>query len=755
MMLGRKSLQRLHAALVFCLSIMIITLTVFPSSAVAQTINDKVDDTEGDLTGSHIDNKPSFDDGRDTDGVVKGDETALSQPLTLALAGSIQFGSMPVESSVTPMAGLSQVSDEAGLIAAIAYSGNTDSAATIVLAGDIETSQSIGVPAGSTVLLMGSHKIVRANDGPVLSVANNASLTIDGVAITHSPGAYGTGIQVLGMLNMQSGSITANHNNTELPNSGIACGVVITETGVFTMTGGTITNNSGSYGGGVNNSGTFNLCGGSITMNQANRIGFGGSTGGAGGGVYSSGSLNMSAGSISNNQSNRYGGGVYNELLGIWLDGASMPYSNVFTMTGGEITQNEAKGSGGGVFNGGGFVFKGGAVNANRTLESGGAVMNLGMLSLEGGIVSGNSADQGGGVFNSQAFRMASGRVIDNTAVTNGGGLFDSSTSTLVSGGDFSGNTAENGGAIYMYPGSALTLTGGGFASNMAVVSGGGIWVEPDQLDRLSIGAGAMFSNNKASVPFDRKAADDATYARQIHCVAWTSPLAQGYNNYDIGYEGVGVIRTVNVFESHGVVSGAGSYGFGSKVSIDAGSNAGHVFIGWIVTVGNVMLADAASAKTSFVMPASDIAFEAQWRKADATFEPEIPGPTDPVVPDLNDPPKQDVPDPTSPVAPDPSEPPLDTAPSPSDPQPPQQPPSDPPGLQDPIQPPGTAYAPEQPQPLVQLSATGDDLGRLLFVLAGALAILGASFGGAALTIDLRRRRQTALAATFNLTGSH
>jgi hypothetical protein len=69
------------------------------------------------------------------------------------------------------------------------------------------------------------------------------------------------------------------------------------------MSGGTVSGNGASNGGGVYvNSGTFTMSGGTVSGNGA---------GNQGGGVYVNGTFNMLGGSITNNTAASWGGGVY------------------------------------------------------------------------------------------------------------------------------------------------------------------------------------------------------------------------------------------------------------------------------------------------------------------------------------------------------------------------------------------------------------------------------------------------------------
>jgi uncharacterized repeat protein (TIGR02543 family) len=405
----------------------------------------------------------------------------------------------------------------------------------------------------------------------------------------------------------------------------------------FVMSGGAIFGNSANFGGGVYNEGTFDMTGGSIFGNVAEYTGHG-SDAGMGGGVLNGGTFNMTAGRIYDNYSNREGGGVHNVIIaGLAGNGSG---SNVFTLSGGEISDNDAALQGGGVYNGGTFNMLGGKVTDNGA-RLGGGVFNFGVFSLEGGTASHNEAEEGGGVWNANTLVMSGGAISDNTADALGGGVVNRGIFTLsggtiannevltggsgggiwsnigvgfdISGGDISHNKADNGGGIYLDNNGAATISGANISGNTATSDGGGIWVDQTRLDKVNIAFDVVFSSNSARMPYDRKPADDSTYVSQIQGTSWTSPLAQGYNNYDIGYAGMTINRVVSITGGHSASPGADSYDFGTTVEIDAGDNPGFTFSGWTVDAGDVVLVDADSAKTSFTMPASDIALTANW----------------------------------------------------------------------------------------------------------------------------------------------
>ena len=157
--------------------------------------------------------------------------------------------------------------------------------------------------------------------------------------ITHVNGMKGRGVYLkpFSDLSLYSGNITGNitGNNTDA-NGG---GVYLTG-GSFHMYGGSITNNSASYGGGVagcvvksdgvNAVGRFWMFGGSITDNNATADG--------GGVAMDDCDFDMRGGSIISNKANANGGGV------------AVQGTHDVEWSGGHVTGNTAKNNGSGVY---------------------------------------------------------------------------------------------------------------------------------------------------------------------------------------------------------------------------------------------------------------------------------------------------------------------------------------------------------------------------------------------------------------------
>ncbi len=159
-------------------------------------------------------------------------------------------------------------------------------------------------------------------------IAGSSIFNMSGGTITgNSAGTLGGGVYVTSAtFNMTGGTIS---ENTAITNGG---GVYVVSSGTFNMSGGVITGNkasaSSSYGGGVYSTGSLIVSGGTISKNEAS----------SGGGVYSVGStFNMTGGTITgNNASGTYGGGVYN--------------GKTLNMTGGKIYSNTAEMAGADIF---------------------------------------------------------------------------------------------------------------------------------------------------------------------------------------------------------------------------------------------------------------------------------------------------------------------------------------------------------------------------------------------------------------------
>jgi hypothetical protein len=269
-------------------------------------------------------------------------------------------------------------------------------------------SYSIG-KSGVTITLKGTQSGNMENNITITKTSTGSLLSVTGEVILEDITLKGNDnntaalVSVSGKLTMKTGSrITGNTNNNSAYTSP-GGGVNIATTGNFTMEDGVIDNNHitggtspdtyyGGYGGGVHNSGVFTMNGGSIENNSAGRATYPG----YGGGVYNKGTFTMTGGAIKNNFCVKLNDGVADEMYnnthggGVYGDGT-------FTMSGeAEISSNNAE-IGGGVFVAKTFIMNGGSIAGNRASIAGAAVAvsnNNGIsFSKTSGVIYGIDAD--------------------------------------------------------------------------------------------------------------------------------------------------------------------------------------------------------------------------------------------------------------------------------------------------------------------------------------------------------------------------
>ena len=252
-----------------------------------------------------------------------------------------------------------------------------------------------------------------------------------------------------------------------------------------------------------------------------------------------------------------------------------------FTMNGGTISDNDSSGV---IVTAWGnytpsFTMNGGVIEYNRGLNhaghtqghAGGGIHAQGAdVRIINGLIRNNSVYNrccnqpayGGGIYLFQSSLYIRDSIIENNHVLgswpshigigNHGGVDVWAPFTFAGGGVFIGhnskleminstianNSANIGGGVFIYEGAEFIMQSGSISGNMASYhgNGGGIWLPHNSLANLYIGAGAMFSGNRAIRSFDRLPDDDAIYYANIHATEWTSPFTQGFNNVDIGF---------------------------------------------------------------------------------------------------------------------------------------------------------------------------------------------------------------------------
>jgi hypothetical protein len=298
-----------------------------------------------------------------------------------------------------------------------------------------------------------------------------------------------------------------NSNAAQLGGGAIYCAAQTT----FTMTGGCITGNRATAGGGIHVSGVFELTGGEITGNTAVY----------GGGVMLSptASCTMHAGRIAENHAasvheHAYGGGVF-------------VYST-FSQQGGEIVRNDSTHYGGGVY-------------------------HLGAYTLHSGLVGDNAARTGGGIMSAGGiFTCVEAIITGNRAAEHGGGLylFGAGGTARITDTDLTANTAQQGGGLFVAAGFTLTLAGEDMliADNAALSpdagdSGGGIRSADAH---LTLGDHVIFTRNYAVHAYNLPLSSNMTASSAAHTLNLDPQYSHPWNNADISCQ-PGMLPTMQI----------------------------------------------------------------------------------------------------------------------------------------------------------------------------------------------------------------
>lgn len=253
---------------------------------------------------------------------------------------------------------------------------------------EIDDWQPISSASGFSSLTDGGHYYLNSSNGSIklsseVTITNNITLCLNGQTLTAADNNRIFKVGGGGSLTLcdcqGSGKLTGG-NTTD--NGG---GVYV-QNGIFTMNGGTISNNTATVDGGgvsIDTSGEFIINGGTISGNIAEN----------GGGVNLwGGKFTMNGGTISGNTaSDGGGGGVY-----FYTSSSNPP----FTMNGGTISGNTASGNGGGVcgfnYDPTEFIMNGGTISDNKAGGNGGGMRYFKKMTLNGKVtVTGNKSGTG------------------------------------------------------------------------------------------------------------------------------------------------------------------------------------------------------------------------------------------------------------------------------------------------------------------------------------------------------------------------
>ncbi len=292
--------------------------------------------------------------------------------------------------------------------------------------------------------------------------------------------------------NVTSGGKTTTYYSTVKVADGLITGntaatngggiLVLGEKSALTVTGGTVSKNTGKNAGGilVQSGATFHLAGGAITGNIA-------SVGGAG--VYmSTGKLDMTGGTVSGNRADKNAGGMMlmrtdavikggtvsgnsaETGAGVYITGSKVDIHNI------SVTGNKALKNAAGILVGG-----------SEYTSDGVKRMAVPTVNMFGGSITGNISEKGnaGGVLiqtKDSVFNLKGGTISGNKAAVGAGGIYVSGNTVLnMSGGSIIGNEAKQGGAIFCLRGT-VNVTGGQLNSNAATSAGGAIYVNGNSL---------------------------------------------------------------------------------------------------------------------------------------------------------------------------------------------------------------------------------------------------------------------------------
>ena len=298
----------------------------------------------------------------------------------------------------------------------------------LYLSGDVTTSNSIIVPENKTLYL--------CLNGYSLKSKAYYTISVSGTLVLCDCNSSGQGKGVISHGKKDNGSLYG------------ADGIYVVDNAIFTMYGGTISNNDGS--GVLVSGGTFTMYGGEISHNTRTT-----SSAEGGGGVWVKDYKSWSSGQTTLGNFAMYGGTICNNEIQSSVfggGGVGMDSDGSFYMENGTITGNKCNNSGGGLdIRCTTITIKGNSTISGNTCggEGGGIfAISSGESSITNCTISGNNAtgtnSKGGGLaFQNSTFTLEKCTIIDNKTTGKGGAIClmtDNAYVTLSSGLNFSGN---------------------------------------------------------------------------------------------------------------------------------------------------------------------------------------------------------------------------------------------------------------------------------------------------------------------------
>ncbi len=321
----------------------------------------------------------------------------------------------------------------------------------------------------------------QANKGSGIYALNGTSITLNNSNVTFNSGRTYAGIYLQSM----SGTSTLTNTNVDNNNAnGYNVGGIYANASSISITGGSISNNSGTFGAGLRLENVPTI---TIINNVAINSNAAGAT--IAGGIYSIDSpMDISNGTTINSNVSRDGAGI--NMTGAY---AGFPANTKTTIDSTTINGNNAQGYvGGGVYSNGSPVEITGSTITNNSGQSGSG-LRLVSAPLVTVITNTNinsntgTAQPGGGVYSSSSpMTITGGTISNNSGSRNGGGIyltgsyaaFAPGTKTTISGTTIDANASSNytGGGIYSNA-LPMAFSGGATVSNNSGSSGGGIYL--------------------------------------------------------------------------------------------------------------------------------------------------------------------------------------------------------------------------------------------------------------------------------------
>ncbi|MBR4247409.1 MAG: hypothetical protein IKQ13_10470 [Treponema sp.] len=347
------------------------------------------------------------------------------------------------------------------------------------------------------------------NDGGSLTLSGDDSKIILNTAksTTTEKIPHGGGVLCRGSMTMEGGIISQNEVIADFASGyGYGGGVALeptgpTSSGTFTMSGGSISRNDATFGGGIANRGlNLVLSGGTIGDALGNTASYGG-------GVYvgafnfgteatpnlKEATCTISDCTIESNTASAYGGGIFSEDSSITFNSGSVEFNKV------ESTSIDYIGGGGIYIKYGTLTFGGtGEIKNNYADTTKISAAGGGLYIYEGGIV-----NMDGGSIKANYVKSPSGL----SGCAQGGGVYISGSGKMtLSDGTISENKAYSttsgqnsmGGGVFVYMGGEMTMTGGSIKDNgytASTILGGGIY----SFGSLTITNGTITSNKATS----------------------------------------------------------------------------------------------------------------------------------------------------------------------------------------------------------------------------------------------------------------